>query len=191
MEPSSALSTPDLLILGDRLRDMTGLHLCQELRRRGVNLPILIASHNSSETDRVVGLELGADDYLVRPFSLRELVARVRALLRGRKIAATSGEEVLSFEDLMLYPTARRVVRQNQPVSLAPKEFKLLATLMAQPDRVWSRNDLLDAVWGIDYIGDVKTVDVHIRWLREKLEANPAHPRYIKTVRGFGYRLGG
>jgi two-component system phosphate regulon response regulator PhoB len=181
---------PDLLILDLMLPGVNGLDLCRYLRRQNFHLPILILSAKDSEMDRVVGLEVGADDYLTKPFSLRELVARCRALLRRSSQAMTSSDEVLHYEDLCLYPSECRVSRAGEDLNLSPKEFRLLELFMRHPRRVWSREQLLEHIWGSDFMGDSKTVDVHIRWLREKLEFDPSKPQYILTVRGFGYRFG-
>jgi two-component system phosphate regulon response regulator PhoB len=183
----------DLVLLDLMLPGIGGLDVCRELRRSDSHTPILMVSARDTETDRVLGLELGADDYLVKPFGLRELVARCRALLR--RSSRESGERfpvsaVLSHAGLTLYPDEFRVTRDGIPVNLSPKEYRLLEFFMQNPGRVWSRNQLIDQVWGTDYVVDTKTVDVHIRWLREKLEANPSAPEHIRTVRGFGYRFG-
>lgn len=181
----------DLVVLDLMLPGMNGLDLCRLLRHQGIDVPILMLSAKGTETDRVVGLEIGADDYLTKPFGMRELVARCRALLR-RQHAKTHPEpdNVLTFEDITLHPQECRVFLRGEEVNLSPKEFRILELFMGQPRRVWSRDQIIDQVWGHDFMGDNKTVDVHIRWIREKLEADPSHPAYIKTVRGFGYRLG-
>jgi two-component system phosphate regulon response regulator PhoB len=143
------------------------------------------------EIDRVVGLELGADDYLIKPFSLRELVARIKALLRRSKPSEVDkAVKVYQHGDLLINLSEHRVMVGEREVELSPKEFKILAMLIGQPGRVFSREELLEQVWGLDFYGDTKTVDVHIRWLREKIEEDPSNPKYIQTVRGFGYRLG-
>ena len=150
-------------------------------------------SARDTETDRVLGLEVGADDYLVKPFGLRELVARCRALLRrSQRIipASTDRDNIVEHGNLSLYWQECRVTRDGQDLSLAPKEYKILELLMRNPKRVWSRDQLLEQIWGIDFVGDTKTVDVHIRWLREKIETTPSSPDHIRTVRGFGYRFG-
>lgn len=186
----------DLIILDLMLPGVNGLDICRLLRREGLDILILILSARSSETDRVVGLEVGADDYLVKPFGMRELVARVRALLRRHQgsSALTDGnqelEKPLVFQDLVLYPQECRVMVRDGEVMLSPKEFRLLEVFMRFPKRVWSREQLIEQVWGNDFIGESKTVDVHIRWLREKLELDPSEPQYLITIRGFGYRLG-
>jgi two-component system, OmpR family, phosphate regulon response regulator PhoB len=181
---------PDLLILDTALPDMNGLDVCRQLRQQRYGLPILMTSTKSSELDRVVGLEVGADDYLIKPYGIRELVARCRALLRRRQRPTAPAEATLSFQDLVLYPDSCQVTRNGENLALSPKEFRLLELLMRHPRRVWNRDQLLERVWGQDFVGDTKTVDVHIRWLREKIELDPSQPQYIQTVRGFGYRLG-
>jgi two-component system phosphate regulon response regulator PhoB len=182
----------NLVILDLMLPGMNGLDLCRLVRHRGLAMPILILSARGTEMDRVVGLELGADDYLAKPFGMRELIARCRALLRRSQAKAQSNDElvVLKFEDIILHAKECRVFLRGDEISLSPKEFKILELFMSQPRRVWSRDQIIDRVWGYDFMGDNKTVDVHIRWIREKIEADPSHPRYLKTVRGFGYRLG-
>ncbi len=181
----------DLILLDLMMPGVHGLDLCRYLRRRGFTTPILIVSAKDSETDRVVGLEVGADDYLVKPFGMRELVARCRALLR-RSSPTTSQPvvEVLKHGELALYPEEYCARLKGFPLNLPPKQYKLLEFFMRHPRRVWSRDKLLERIWGPDFIGDIKTVDVHIRWLREKLEDNPSQPQLITTVRGFGYRFG-
>lgn len=180
----------DLVILDLMLPQINGLDICRLLRHQGNQVPILILSAKGSETDRVLGLEVGADDYLTKPFSMRELVARCRALLRRQRIGVLPQVPILQFKDVTLYPQECRVTVRAQEVNLSPKEFRLLELFMTYPRRVWSREQLLDQVWGADFVGDSKTVDVHIRWLREKLEKDPSHPEYLVTVRGFGYRFG-
>ncbi len=181
----------DLILLDLMMPGVHGLDFCRYLRRRGFTTPILIVSAKDSETDRVVGLEVGADDYLVKPFGMRELVARCRALLR-RSSPTTSQPvvEVLKHGKLALYPEEYCARLKGLPLNLPPKQYKLLEFFMRHPRRVWSRDKLLERIWGPDFIGDIKTVDVHIRWLREKLEDNPSQPQLITTVRGFGYRFG-
>ena len=179
----------DLVVLDLMLPGINGLDLCRQLR--GGNTPplILVVSARDTETDRVLGLEVGADDYLIKPFGMRELVARCRALLRRQRtpLPTTSSLEHL---DLQLYPGECRVTRSGIDIRLSPKEYRLLELFMQHPRRVWSREQLIEQVWGVDYIGDSKTVDVHIRWLREKIEEDPSQPAKLVTVRGFGYRFG-
>ncbi|MEH2060182.1 MAG: response regulator transcription factor [Nostoc sp.] len=180
----------DLIVLDLMLPQINGLDICRLLRHQGNPVPILMLSAKGSETDRVLGLEVGADDYLTKPFSMRELVARCRALLRRQRLSNLPQIPVLKFKDVSLNPQECRVLVRGQEVSLSPKEFRLLELFMSYARRVWSREQLLDQVWGPDFVGDSKTVDVHIRWLREKLEQDPSHPEYLVTVRGFGYRFG-
>ncbi|WP_369818477.1 response regulator transcription factor [Synechococcus sp. MIT S9508] len=183
----------DALVLDLMLPGMGGLDLCRKLRELNNATPILVISARDSETDRVLGLEVGADDYLVKPFGLRELVARCRALLRrSHRISpeSTNKIDVIEHANLCLYCQEFRVTRDGEDLSLAPKEYKILELLMRNPKRVWSRDQLLEQIWGIDFVGDTKTVDVHIRWLREKIETTPSSPDHIRTVRGFGYRFG-
>ena len=182
----------DLIVLDLMLPGLGGLDLCRELRRINNTTPILVISARDSETDRVLGLEVGADDYLVKPFGLRELVARCRALLRRARQTETSSCEPksLSHANLCLFPSECRVTRDGTDLTLSPKEYKILELFIQNPKRVWSRDQLLEKIWGVDFIGDTKTVDVHIRWLREKVEQEPSSPQLIRTVRGFGYRFG-
>ncbi len=179
----------DLVVLDLMLPALNGMDMCRLLRKEGNNIPILMLTAKSSETDRVAGLEVGADDYLAKPFGMRELIARCRALLRRHQNYAVQVPS-LRCREISLDPDECRVVVREIPVELSPKEFRLLELFMRNPRRVWSRDQLLERVWGPDFMGDSKTVDVHIRWLREKLEPNPSHPEYLVTVRGFGYRFG-
>jgi two-component system phosphate regulon response regulator PhoB len=189
-EPADGEFQFDLLILDLMLPQINGLDLCRLLRYRGNFVPILILSAKASETDRVLGLEVGADDYLTKPFSMRELIARCRALLRRQRLSSLPQTPMLQMRDVTLYPQECRVMVRGKEVNLSPKEFRLLELFMSYPRRVWSREQLIDQVWGADFLGDTKTVDVHIRWLREKLEQDPSQPEYLITVRGFGYRFG-
>lgn len=178
-----------LIVLDLMLPGVSGLDICRQMRTYGNQTPILVVSARDHEMDRVLALEVGADDYLVKPFGIRELVARTRALLRRSNSQAQS-LQVYSHGGLNLYPEECRVTRDGNEVNLSPKEYRLLELFMQHPKRVWSRDKLLEHIWGQDYFGDSKTVDVHIRWLREKLETNPSDPVYLQTVRGFGYRFG-
>ncbi|RZM77922.1 response regulator transcription factor [Leptolyngbya iicbica] len=181
----------DLAVLDLMLPGVSGLDLCRLIRHRNWDIPILILSAKASETDRVVGLEVGADDYLAKPFGMRELVARCRALLRRyRRAKAPPKPMTLSHGEIVLYLNEFRVTVAGCEVALSPKELRILELFMRHPNRVWSREELIDQVWGADFMGDRKTVDVHIRWLREKVEADPSKPQYIVTLRGFGYRFG-
>ncbi|MGQ9866384.1 MAG: response regulator transcription factor [Pseudanabaenaceae cyanobacterium] len=180
----------DLIVLDVMLPYVNGLDVCRAIRQEGNLVPVLMLSAKSSEPDRIVGLEIGADDYLGKPFGMKELIARCRALLRRRRLTYQEPQNVLRFGDIVMYPQECRVVVRDNEIGLSPKEFRILELLLRHPRRVWSREQLLENIWGTDFVGDSKTVDVHIRWLREKLEADPSDPKYLVTVRGFGYRLG-
>ena len=180
---------PTLVVLDADLPDGDGIEFCRWLNRQQQPLILMLSARNS-EADIVTGLKAGADDYLSKPFSMRELVARCRALLRRQRLITTSEPPVLNYKEITLYPQECRVLVRKEEVNLSPKEFRLLELFMSYTRRVWSREQLLDQVWGPDFVGDSKTVDVHIRWLREKLEQEPSRPEYIVTVRGFGYRFG-
>ncbi len=187
------LEKPNLIVLDLMLPELSGLEVCRILRRERNETPIIMLTAKGEEIDRVIGLEVGADDYLVKPFSLRELIARIRALLRRSKISETDDTQpqMHQYDDLEMNLTEHKVTVRGKQVELSPKEFKILAMLMSAPNKVFSREELLEQVWGLDFYGDTKTVDVHIRWLREKIEKDPSNPQYVQTVRGFGYRLGG
>lgn len=180
----------DLIILDIMLPGVNGIDLCRFLRREGALVPVLMLSAKGTEADRVVGLEVGADDYLTKPFGMRELVARCRALLRRQRLMNSEATNVIRCRGISLYPQECRVTVDEQQVNLSPKEFRILELFMSYPRRVWPREQLLEKIWGPDFIGDSKTVDVHIRWLREKIEQDPSNPAYLVTVRGFGYRFG-
>jgi two-component system alkaline phosphatase synthesis response regulator PhoP len=179
---------PDLLILDLMLPKLSGLEICKEVRKDvGLNrLPILILTAKGEEADRVVGLELGADDYVTKPFSPRELGARVKALLR-RTEPATPSEKPIELGALHIDPAAYRVTRGGKAVPMSTLEFRLLYFLAARPNRVFTRDQLLDAVWGTDRFVTPRSVDVYVRRLREKIEPDPQHPAYMKTIRGAGY----
>jgi phosphate regulon transcriptional regulator PhoB len=181
-------SPPDLLILDLMLPKLSGLEICREIRRddRLGRLPILMLTARGEEADRVVGLELGADDYVTKPFSPRELVARVKALLRR---VQPPGEEakLLEIGALRVDPISYRAQREGRTLPLSTLEFRLLYYLASRPNRVFSRDQLLDAVWGTDRFVTPRSVDVYVRRLREKVERNPERPEYLKTVRGAGY----
>jgi two-component system OmpR family response regulator len=184
---------PDLILLDVMLPKMNGFEVCRILRKEMI-VPILMLTAKAEETDKVVGLEIGADDYMTKPFSMRELLARVRAMLRRAKMvepAPINGKALLKIKDLEIDP-ARHIASLNETaLDLTPKEFDLLVFLAKNRSFVFNREQLLEKVWGYDYAGDTRTVDVHIRWLRQKIEANPKKPRYLITVRGTGYKLEG
>ena len=178
---------PDLVILDLQMPKMDGLEVTRRLRAEQPDVAIIMLTARVEETDRIVGLELGADDYVTKPFSPREVVARVRAVLRRRQAAPTS--TVLRVGDLVLDRDTHEVTRGGEPIPLTPTEFELLATLMSAPRWVFSRADLLEAVQGTTFEAYERTVDVHIKNLRRKIEVDPADPQVIVTVRGAGYRL--
>jgi two-component system, OmpR family, alkaline phosphatase synthesis response regulator PhoP len=179
---------PDILILDLMLPKLSGLEICKEVRKDvSLNrLPILILTAKGEEADRVVGLELGADDYVTKPFSPRELGARIKALLR-RTEPATPSEKPIEFGVLRIDPAAYRVTRSGKAVPMSTLEFRLLYFLAARPNRVFTRDQLLDAVWGTDRFVTPRSVDVYVRRLREKIEPDPQHPAFMKTIRGAGY----
>ncbi|MGQ9489696.1 MAG: winged helix-turn-helix domain-containing protein [Anaerolineae bacterium] len=181
-------AAPDLVILDLMLPELDGLTVCRSLRQVS-DVPILILTARTGELDKIIGLESGADDYLTKPFSLGELQARIRALLRRAGPRRISDE--LRSGDLSLNLVSRRAFLGERELVLSPKEFSLLAELVRHQGAVLSRDLLLTRVWGYDYYGDSRTVDVHVRWLREKIEANPSQPTRITTVRGIGYRFEG
>ncbi len=190
---SAREAPPDVLVLDLMLPSIGGLEICKALRREGSTVPILMLTARDAEVDRVVGLEIGADDYVTKPFSVRELLARVSALLR-RVDMLKSGEaeapgERIAAGSLEIDVAARTASLNGKPLQLRPREFDLLAHMAARPHRVLSREQLLEVVWGFDYAGDTRTVDVHIRWLRMKIEDDPTNPRRLLTVRGAGYRF--
>jgi two-component system, OmpR family, response regulator ResD len=182
--------SPDLVVLDLMLPGMGGLEIATRLRARG-RLPIIMLTARGEEADRVVGLELGADDYVVKPFSPRELVARVKAVLRRTQPdePSTAPAGLITVGGLRLDATARAATLDGRPLSLTVREFDLLAFLMRHPGQVFTREQLLDNVWGYTFASDMSTVTVHIRRLREKIEADPANPTILTTVWGVGYRL--
>jgi len=180
---------PDLIILDLMLPGLDGFEVCRILRRE-MTAPILMLTAKTGEVDKVVGLELGADDYVTKPFSMRELLARVRALLRRAEKPAAEAE-VVTAGGLQVDLAKREASKRGQPLSLKPKEFELLAFFLRNRGRAFSRDQLLDQIWGYDFAGDTRTVDVHVRWLRQKIEDEPAKPTRLLTVRGVGYRFEG
>jgi DNA-binding response OmpR family regulator len=179
---------PDLVVLDVMLPNLDGLTVCRLIRRES-EVPIILLTARGTETDKIIGLETGADDYVVKPFSLGEFLARVRAALRRGTSSAADKE--LHSNDLTLDLVSRKAFRGEEEMQLTPREFTLLATLIRNIGAVLTRDLLLAVVWGDDYVGDPRTVDVHIRWLREKIEKDPSNPERIQTVRGVGYRFEG
>jgi len=203
----SALETarrirPDLIVLDIMLPELDGVEVCKTLRREDFAAPIIMLTARDDEIDRVVGLEVGADDYLTKPFSMRELVARVKAQLRRTQViraeleklktdAPAGKQDVLTLNNLSINITRREVTLNSQLLALKPQEYDLLLFFAEHKGHMLSREFVLERVWGWDYIGDSRTVDVHVRWLRQKIEADPANPTRIVTVRGGGYRFEG
>ena len=186
---------PSIVLLDIMLPTMDGFEICRILRRES-EVPILMLTAKGEEVDRVVGLELGADDYITKPFSIRELVARVRNTLRRSRYleqGIISDAECQNFQvgNLEIDLTSHEAKLTGQPLNLKPKEFDLLALLVANKGRAFTRDQILERVWGYDYIGQTRTVDVYISWLREKLQEDPTTARSIVTIRGVGYRLDG
>jgi DNA-binding response OmpR family regulator len=181
-------ASPDLVVLDLMLPEIDGLTVCRSLRAVA-DTPILVLTARTGELDKIIGLESGADDYMTKPFSLGELQARIRALLRRAGPRRQSDE--MRSGNLVLNMTSRQAFLDNAELTLSPREFSLLAELMRHQGAVLSRDLLLTRVWGYDYFGDSRTVDVHVRWLREKIEVDPSSPRRILTVRGIGYRFEG
>ena len=184
---------PDLIILDLMLPKVSGFEVCRILRK-DMTVPILMLTAKADETDKIVGLEIGADDYMTKPFSLRELLARVRAMLRRTMMAQAQTEAiepVLRVGDIEVDVARHRASKGGTALELKPKEFDLLAFLARNKGLVFSRDQLLEKVWGYDFAGDTRTVDVHVRWLRQKIETDPNNPRYLVTVRGTGYKLEG
>jgi two-component system response regulator RegX3 len=176
----------DLVLLDVMLPDGDGRDLCREIRRES-DVPIIMLTARGEEIDRIVGLELGADDYVVKPFSAGELVARMRAIMRRGRATARKGP--ITIGPLILDPAARTVTKQDRPLELAAKEFDLLHMLMASAGDVLKREEIMDEVWDPHWFGPTKTLDVHISWLRKKIEDDPSRPRFITTVRGVGFRF--
>jgi DNA-binding response OmpR family regulator len=181
---------PELVLLDVRLPDISGFDVCRTLREEGRSLPILMVTAKDEEVDKVLGLELGADDYIVKPFSFRELLSRVHAALRRAygDLAPSAGPQRIDFGGVSVDISRMRVEKQGAAVALTPTEYRLLRQLVAHPDQVFTRDSLLEIVWGYDSsVDSQRTVDVHMRHLREKLEEQPASPRWLVTVRGSGY----
>jgi DNA-binding response OmpR family regulator len=182
---------PDLIVLDLMLPDISGLEVCRRLRATSTT-PVIMLTARGEEIDRVLGLEVGADDYLAKPFSFRELLARIRAILRRVELDRQASQmQAMVLRQLSLDPISRRVFKGDQELQLSAREFDLLALLMKNAGRALSREELLAQVWGEEWIGDPRTLDVHVRWLRLKVEEDPAIPQYIQTVRGYGYRFAG
>lgn len=178
---------PQLVVLDIMLPGMDGFTVCQRLREEWPQLAIIMLTARGQDLDKVMGLELGADDYLVKPFNPLELVARIRSILRRLQISQQEKTEILQAP-FRLEIKAQRLYKNNQLIDLTPREFSLVKMFLEKNNQALSRDDILNSVWGNDYVGDPKTVDVHIRRLREKIEDNPSEPYYLETVWGYGYR---
>jgi two-component system response regulator RegX3 len=181
-------ASPDLIILDVMLPGVNGLDICREIRGFS-KVPILMLTAKDSEVDKVTGLELGADDYVTKPFSMRELIARVRALSRRSKLVPSDQEGEVAAGGVNIDIERHRVTVDDQQIELTPKEFELLSVLVSRAGKLVTRDFLMDEVWGPSYFGDTKTLDVHIKRLRSKVEKDPANPIHILTVRGLGYRF--
>jgi len=191
---------PDLVLLDVMLPGLDGFEICRRIRVEGHTTPILMLTAKGEETDKVLGLELGADDYITKPFSMKELLARVAANIRRLSFAGSAGAgikpagetlgEALAFGTLSIYPARREVHKTQKPVDISQREYDLLYFLATHRDRVFTREELMEKVWDYEYYGDLRTVDVTVRRLREKIEDNPAEPQYVLTRRGVGYLFG-
>jgi two-component system OmpR family response regulator len=181
---------PDLIILDIMLPRMSGFEVCRIVRKE-MAVPIIMLTARDDEIDKVTGLDLGADDYMTKPFSMRELMARIRAMLRRMEIQTVIPETPLKFGDIEVDILHHVITRAGVTLSLSPKEFDLLVFLTSNKGLVFSRDQLLEKVWGYDYAGDTRTIDVHIRWLREKIENSSEEPKRLITVRGVGYKFEG
>jgi two-component system alkaline phosphatase synthesis response regulator PhoP len=179
----------DLIILDVMLPRKNGYDVCRDLRQKSINTPVLMLTAKGETIDKVLGLKLGADDYLTKPFEVIELLARIEALLRRAPKAAVNSPDSFNFGDVEIDFRRAEVLKKRQPVELSAMEFKLLQFLIENRGAVHSRNHLLDEVWGYDAMPSTRTVDVHIAWLRQKLEDNPKYPQYIQTVHGLGYKF--
>lgn len=184
--------SPDMILLDLMLPEMDGIEVCKNLKKKSEteNIPIIMLTAKSEETDKIIGLEIGADDYMTKPFSVRELVARVKAVLRrSGDIASNEKGKNIVIEDIVIDIEKHEVTRAGEKLELTLKEFELLKILAENRGKVLSRNLLLDEVWGYDYFGETRTVDVHIRHLRKKIEEDDKFPKYIETIRGIGYKI--
>jgi len=172
---------------------INGIEICRNIRKEGIITPVIMLTAKETEIDRVVGLEVGADDYVTKPFSTRELIARVSANLRRvemiNSFSHTNNKELITMGTINIDKPSRRVSVNNKNVILRPREYDLLLHMISNPNRVFTRDQLLHQVWGYQYVGDTRTVDVHIRWLRRKIEQEPSNPKILLTVRGVGYKF--
>jgi len=182
---------PDVVVLDVMLPSMDGFEVCIQIRRLMPQIVIIMLTARGEDMDKIMGLELGADDYMVKPFNPLELIARIRAHLRKMSDYPSAKADCLFFQQLMLDPEGQRFYKNGREIELTPTEFAMMKVFLSNPKKAFSRNEIMNGVWGQDYFGDLKTVDVHIRRIREKLEEDPSAPRWIETVWGVGYRLKG
>ena len=182
---------PDLVLLDWSLPDISGLEILKQMRSEQDFTPVVMLTGRTAKEDIVEGLTAGADDYVTKPFTWEELVARIDSVLRRAQTVAQTPTKRLRFGDLIIDTASHRVWLQEKELVFSPREYTLLEILMNNPRRVYSRDDLIERVWGLDYDGDTKTVDVHVCWIRQKIEEDPTRTKLLQTVRGFGYRLGG
>ena len=190
----SALSwQADVIILDLMLPLISGIEICRTIRKEGIFTPVIMLTAKDTEIDRVVGLEVGADDYVTKPFSTRELIARVGANIRRTEMIKIAREnysdEIINIGNLIIDKPSRKITLNNQDISLRPREYDLLLHMASNPGRVFTRDQLLQQVWGYEYTGDTRTIDVHVRWLRRKIEKDPSNPILLQTIRGVGYRF--
>jgi DNA-binding response OmpR family regulator len=183
--------SPQVVILDIMLPGINGYDVCVKIREKYPKILIVMLTAKNQDMDKIMGLELGADDYIVKPFNPLELVARIRAMLRRSQQghSVIPGNNVLASDSLRIDIKAQRLFKNNKPIELTPREFALVKVFMENPDKAFSRDELLNMAWGEDFIGDYKTIDVHVRRLREKVEDDPSSPRFIHTVWGYGYRF--
>jgi two-component system OmpR family response regulator len=190
---SARRENPDLIVLDVMLPKMSGLEVCRILRNE-TTVPIIMLTARSEEVDKIIGLEIGADDYMTKPFSMRELLARIRAMIRRAGMTVDQPgvtEKIIRIDNLEIDTDRHRVSVTGRDLELSPREYDLLVFLAVNRGFVFSREQLLEKVWGYDYAGDTRTVDVHVRWLRQKIESDPSKPEKLITVRGTGYKLAG
>jgi DNA-binding response OmpR family regulator len=181
---------PDLILLDIMLPGLDGIEVCRILRKE-MNVPIIMLTARGAEVDKVVGLEIGADDYVTKPFGTRELLARVRAHLRRAETPASSLDGSVSVGEIRIDVARHQAFKGDTPLDMKPREFELLTFFLRNRGRAFTREQLLNQIWGYDFVGDTRTVDVHVRWLRKKIEDDPGSPRRLITVRGTGYRFEG
>ncbi len=184
-------TVPDLIMLDIMLPGMDGYEVCRQVKQfpSTKNLPVIMLTAKGDEFDKVLGLELGADDYITKPFSVRELLARIKALFRRINTSSAEDSEIVKHDGIIIDTTRREVYKDGELIDMPLKEFELIKMLVKNKGKVLSRDILLEKIWGFDYYGETRTVDVHIRYLRQKIESDPSAPQYIETVRGIGYRF--